>query len=270
MPNRYPSLGDIVGIDGSPIAATLSMDWADYRGGAKKAKIHLGFDVNRGIPSKFRLTNGKADERPFVGRILEPGQTSVVDRYCQKHLDFDAWQNGETHFVCRIKESTNIETVEEYNTGPDSVVYFDALVLLGSKYVNRTEKPVRLVKYTVDDINYPIATDRFDLPAEDIASIYKLRWDIEKFFAWWKRQSNVYRPIARTEYGMMVQIISGPIAYLLLAVYCHREYNEKVNIKRVRELRTDILNEALQNKPHRRRKHGKKQKKKRKRLSAKT
>ena len=34
LPNQYPSLGDIVGVDSSLITATLSMDWADYRGGA--------------------------------------------------------------------------------------------------------------------------------------------------------------------------------------------------------------------------------------------
>jgi len=45
-----------------------------------------------------------------------------------------------------------------------------------------------------------------------IALIYKLRWNIE--------------------------------TCLLLAIYCHEESNEKVSIKRVRELRTKIRNEA--------------------------
>jgi hypothetical protein len=32
------------------------MEWADYRKGVKKAKTHLGFDLNRGVPRKiFRL-----------------------------------------------------------------------------------------------------------------------------------------------------------------------------------------------------------------------
>ena len=74
--------------------------------------------------------------------------------------------------------------------------------------------------------------------------IYKLRWDIEKFFGWWKRHLKVYHLIARSEYGLMVQIIGGLITYLLLAIYCHEQYNEKVSIKRVRELRTKIRNET--------------------------
>ena len=42
----------------------------------------------------------------------------------------------------------------------------------------------------------------------------------------------------------MVQILAGLITYLLLAIYCHEQYGEKVSIKRVRELRIQIQNEA--------------------------
>ena len=45
LPKRCPDLGNLVGIDGSLIDATLSMYWADYRKGAKKAKVHVGFDL---------------------------------------------------------------------------------------------------------------------------------------------------------------------------------------------------------------------------------
>ena len=80
LPNGYAELGDLVLIDGSLINAVLSMYWADYRKGSKKAKVHVGFDLNRGIPKKIFLSNGKEAERPFVERILAPGETGVMDR----------------------------------------------------------------------------------------------------------------------------------------------------------------------------------------------
>jgi hypothetical protein len=53
----------------------------------------------------------------------------------------------------------------------------------------------------------------------------------------------VYHLIARSAYGLMVQILAGLITYLLLAIHCHKNYQEKVSIRRVRQLRTAIENE---------------------------
>ena len=243
LPKEHNKLGDLIGIDGSLIDACLSMNWADYRKGAKKAKVHLGFDLNRSIPRKIFLSDGKGAERPFVSMILSPGQTGVMDRGYQAHDLFDRWQEENKHFVCRIKASTKKICIEAKEINQDSNIFYDAIVLLGTPGVNQTKKPLRLVGYTVDGTNYWVATSRYDLTAEQIALIYKLRWDIEKFFAWWKRHLKVYHLIARSEYGLMVQILAGLITYLLLAIYCREQHNEKVSIKRVRELRIKIQNE---------------------------
>ncbi len=244
LPKKHSKFGDLVSIDGSLIDSVLSMAWADYRKGSKKARLHLGFNVNQGIPQKLFLTNGKADERPFVHQILEPGQTGIMDRGYQSHKNFDDLQVEQKHFVCRIKGNTLKTCLEEYDADPDSIVFYDAKVLLGKTGPKQTQKPLRLVGYIVDGTKYWVATDRFDLTAEDIAQIYKLRWEIEKFFGWWKRHLRVYHLIARSKHGLMVQILSGLITYLLLAIYCHEEHGERVSIKRVRELRIKIQNET--------------------------
>ena len=244
LPKEHDELGDLIGIDGSLIDACLSMHWADYRKGSKKAKVHLGFDLNHSIPRKIFLSDGNGAERPFVSMILSPGQTGVMDRGYQAHDRFDQWQEEGKHFVCRIKASTKKKRIKDNDINPDSNIFYDAIALLGTPGVNQTEKPLRLVGFTVDGIKYWVATSRFDLTAEQIAFIYKLRWDIEIFFGWWKRHLRVYHLIARSAYGLMVQILSGLITYLLLAIYCREQHNEKVSIKRVRELRIKIQNET--------------------------
>ena len=244
LPKQYSELGDLVSIDGSLIDAVLSMDWADYRKKSKKARLHLGFNVNQGIPQKLFLTNGKGDERPFVHQILEPGQTGIMDRGYQHHKNFDDLQEDQKHFVCRIKGNTHKTCLEQYDVAPDSIVFYDAKVLLGQPGVKQTRKPLRLVGYLIDGVKYWVATDRFDLTAEEIALIYKLRWEIETFFGWWKRHLRVYHLIARSKHGLMVQILSGLITYLLLAIHCHEQHGERVTIKRVRELRIKIQNET--------------------------
>jgi len=244
LPKECKELGNLTLIDGSLIDATLSMYWADYRDGAKKAKAHLGFDLNHAIPRKIFLTDGKGDERPFVSQIISPGQTGVLDRYYQCHKNFDEWQEEQRHFICRIRANTIKKIIRHNEIKADSIVFYDAIVLLGTPGVNQTEKELRVVGYKVDNKNYWVATDRYDLTAEQIALAYKLRWNIETFFAWWKQHLKVYHLIARSKDGLMVQILGGLITYILLAIYCHDEFGEKVSIKRVRELRINIINET--------------------------
>ena len=243
LPNVHKELGELAAIDGSLIDGTMSMIWADYRKGSKKAKVHVGFDLNRSIPRKIHLTDGNGAERPFVSQILSEGQTGVLDRGYQCHELFDQWQQDGQLFVCRIKVSTNKTIISHHPVLADSIVFFDAMVLLGTAGINQSQTPLRLVGYEIDGVKYWIATNRFDLSAEQIAQAYKLRWDIENFFAWWKRHLKVYHLIARSHHGLMVQILAGLITYLLLAIYCHSHFQEKVSIRRVRQLRTQIENE---------------------------
>jgi len=243
LPGEHTALGDLVAIDGSLIDSVLSMHWADYRDGSKKAKVHVGFDLNRGIPKKLFLTDGKGDERPFVSQILSPGETGVMDRYYQRHKSFDQWQAEDKHFICRIKASTTKTEISVNDIPPGSIIFYDAVVLLGTPGINQTEKEVRVVGYRVDNIDYWVATDRYDLTAEQIAFAYKLRWNLEIFFGWWKRHLKVYHLISRSQYGLMVQMLAGMITYLLLAIYCREQYHEKVSVKRLREICINIRNE---------------------------
>ena len=244
LPQTFSDLGKLVAIDGTLIDSVLSMYWAEYRDGAKKAKAHIGFDLNRSIPSKIFLSEGNGGERPFVSQILGAGQTGVMDRGYQCHKVFDQLQHDGKHFVCRIKTNTTKTCLEPYPLPEGSMIFYDAKVMLGQAAVNQTVTPLRLVGYKVGSKKYWVATDRFDLTAEQIALIYKLRWEIEKFFAWWKRHLRVYHLISRSRHGLMIQILAGLITYLLLAIYCHEQHGEKVNIKRVRELRYQIQYES--------------------------
>jgi hypothetical protein len=276
LPAHVANFGQLVAIDGSLIDAVLSMEWADYRNGSKKAKAHLGFDINRGIPRKIYLSDGKEGERPFVDKIINKGETGVMDRGYQSHGHFDQWQDAGKFFVCRIREKTHKTVIKENAIKPDSIIFYDSVVRLGTEGQNQTEKELRLVGYRIDGTDYWIATNRYDLSAEEIAEVYKLRWNIETFFGWWKRHFKVYHLIARSEYGLMVQMLGGLITYLLLAIYCRQQHNEPVSISRVRELRNQIANEAAEDHRQKARTQNKNSKKKRlkrkhkKRRSAKT
>lgn len=242
LPVDFQNFGDVVAIDGTLIDSVLSMHWADYRTKSKKAKGHFGFDINRGIPTEFRLTEGKAGERPFVDQILSAGQTGVMDRGYQSHSLFDSLQKAGKNFVCRIKASTIKGIIKENCVKPGSYVFQDSSAHLGAAK-NRSELPVRVVGYQVEGVKYYVATNRFDLTAEQIAEIYKLRWNIETFFGWWKQHLHVYHLIARSRYGLTVQILGGLITYLLMAIYCRKHFSQNVSVSNIRLIRMKIQNE---------------------------
>ncbi len=243
LATEYSELGQLVAVDGSLIDATLSMIWADYRQRDKKAKIHLGFDLNRGIPRQLVCTDGKADEKDYVTSLVDNGQTAVIDRFYHCHEAFDLWQATGRHFVCRIKANT-IKTVLWANPLQDgSIVFYDAIVYLGCKYGKQTEIPVRVVGYRIGGSVYWVATDRFDLTGEQIAFIYKLRWDIESFFAWWKQYLNVYPLIVRSPYGFAVQILSGLITFILLSLYSMKYCGQPLCLSLLRSLRCSFYND---------------------------
>jgi hypothetical protein len=243
LPSNHSDLGELISIDGSLIDAVLSMYWADYRKGAKKAKGHFGFDINHKIPIKIHLTDGNGGERPFVRSILTKGQTGIMDRGYQSHKAFDILQDENKHFVCRIKANTTRTIIKKQPVDPDSYIFYDAVVLLGTPGANQTKNPVRLIGYKIASVKYFVATDRHDLTADQIAIIYKLRWDIETFFKWWKKHLKVYHLIAHSRYGLMVQILAGLITYLLMSIYCREQFNEPVSVNRIRQLRNTIQNE---------------------------
>ena len=236
-------LGRLRAIDGSLIEASLSMAWAEYSSTQRKAKAHMGFNLNQGLPWNLALTEGKGAERPFVSTFLEEGETGVMDRGYVDYQRFDAWIDEGKHFVARIRKNAHYEILERRTLPSGTQIFFFAKVQLGDD-AHRMNHPVWLVGFKNRGKIYWIVTDRADLSAEQIAFIFSLRWEIETFFAWWKRHLKVYHLISRNYHGVLLQLLAGLATYLLLVLYFHRKYGERPSLPRLRSLRQQIRQEA--------------------------
>ena len=240
---EHLALGSLRAIDGSLIEASLSMHWAEYSSTQRKVKAHVGFNLNQGLPGNLALTDGKGAERPFVSVFLEEGETGVVDRGYLDYSGFDAWIDEGNHFVARIRKNAQYEILERLPLPPGTPIFFFAKVRLGDE-AHRMNHPVFLVGFKSRGKRYWIVTDRADLSAEQIAFIFSLRWEIETFFAWWKRHLKVYHLIARNYHGVLLQLLAGLVTYLLLVLYFHQKYGERPSLPRLRSLRQQIRREA--------------------------
>jgi IS4 transposase len=124
-----------------------------------------------------------------------------------------------------------------------TAIFFFAQVRLGEGDA-RMRHPLFLVGFKARGKVYWVATDREDLAAEQIAFIFSLRWEIETFFAWWKRHLDVYHLIARNPHGVLLQLLAGLVTYLLLVLYFDQQFGERPSIRRLRQLRRHIRYET--------------------------
>ena len=79
--------------------------------------------------------------------------------------------------------------------------------------------PLFLIGFKSRGTVYWVVTDRADLTAEQIAFIFALKWEIETFFAWWKKHLQVYHLISRNAHGLFLQLLAGLVTYLLFNTF---------------------------------------------------
>lgn len=106
----------------------------------------------------------------------------------------------------------------------------DESVLFAKKYLS-TRRPnlyrdqaVRRVQIRRDDHETPLVlvTNDFSRFAEEIAGLYKQRWQIKLFFKWIKQNLKLKRYFCLSENAVRLQIYSALITYLLLHLYQRR------------------------------------------------
>jgi len=239
------NLGDLIAADSFPLDVTSFERWSGCR-----LRVTLGFDLIRGKVTKVALTDDFKEVPPGIGELLSPGQTAVMDRYFvmdrsyQCYRNFDRWQDLGRHFVCRIKPAAKKKVLYENTLPKTSQIVYDAVVLLGSEGVNRTRKEVRVVGYREKGRLHWIATDRFDLTAEGVRQVFQQRTSVESFIDWWGHYHGAYAQVGRNRRGLLLQIYSGLLSYLLLARYCQIEYGDRLSGQRLHELCNRIRYEA--------------------------
>jgi len=79
-------------------------------------------------------------------------------------------------------------------------------------------EPLRLIEYYDKETNKRLkfVTNNFKMKAQDIADIYKRRWQIELFFKWLKGHFKVKKFLSTSENGVKIQIWCALTAYILL------------------------------------------------------
>jgi len=230
-PPEWAALKDLVAVDGSLLPALPRMAWALWLDeGHRAAKMHLHFEVLRGIPVRVSVTAGNGSEVEQLRRALQPGRLYVSDRGYAEYQLFQDIVDAGSSFLGRIRDNAVWQVVQERPlTAADRAagVRRDVVVWLGGDASGAVfRQPVRVVEVAtgkVDSQGRPevllLATDRLDLAAELVALGYRFRWAVELFFRWFKCILGCRHLLSTGRDGVTIQVYLAVIASLLLSLW---------------------------------------------------
>jgi hypothetical protein len=202
--------------------SSLSEGWATFSADVFGAKAHIVYDPNADQPVYFAVTPANVNDITAAKAMpIEPGATYVYDL---GYYDYGWWarlDDAGCRFVTRLKKNTPISVVKENRLPRNSNIVRDCIghlpVRLANSRQNPLQVPVREITVIIDTgKQLRIVTNDLDAPAEEIACLYKQRWQIELFFRWVKQTLRIKHFIGVSENAVRIQIAVALIAFLIL------------------------------------------------------
>jgi IS4 transposase len=200
----------------------LSADWATFSADVFGAKAHIVYDPQADRPIYFAVTPARVNDITAAKAMpIEAGATYVYDLGYYDYGWWAALDEAGCRFVTRLKKNTPLTVVHENRVPRTGTILSDRIghlpQRLASSRQNPLQVPVREVRVAIDTGTVlRIVTNDLDAPAEDIAELYKQRWQIELFFRWVKQTLRIKHFVGTNENAVRIQIVVALIAFLLL------------------------------------------------------
>ncbi|WHA43136.1 IS4 family transposase [Agrobacterium larrymoorei] len=210
-------------LDATRVAlSSMSDGWADMVSGRRAAKLHVAYDPNGDIPMAMTMTGQRTNDIvPAKAMPIEPGMTYVFDL---AYYDFAWWaalDRAGCRFVTQLKTNTHLQAATEQPPSESDHILCDRIGLLAQRMArsrrNPFSEPLREIAVRIDTgRTIRLVTNDLDAPAEEIAELYKQRWQIELFFKWVKQNLRIRHFFGASENAVRIQTYVALIAYLVL------------------------------------------------------
>jgi|TARA_B110000285_G_C15040441_1_gene571523 hypothetical protein len=215
--------GNIYAFDSSTIDLCLSVFcWAHFRKTKAGIKLHTLFDVNTQIPVFIHITKANIHDVNAMDVIdYEPLAYYIFDRAYVDYQRLYRITKAKAYFVVRAKSNIKFKRMYSNKVDKTTGIKYDQIGKIEGFYTSKDyPKRLRKVKF-VDSENgkkLVFLTNNFELSAQDIALLYKQRWQVELFFKWIKQHLKVKTFWGRTENAVRIQINIAIITYCLISI----------------------------------------------------
>jgi len=180
-----------------------------------QARLHTDFNLLKGIPEAVVITEGRTNEKRKAKRLMRRHKGAVIfiidlGYWCYEFFN-EITQRG-SYFVSRLRADCRPKKIKKLGKG-------DWLVKLPQKGGGKKANIYRLVCVKIEGIGrcYYLTNllDSHKFSPEEIALIYRWRWQIEIFFRDLKHVLRLTRFISYTPNGIKIQIYIALITYIL-------------------------------------------------------
>ena len=215
--------GNIYAFDSSTIDLCLSVFWwAHFRKTKAGIKLHTLFDINTQIPVFIHITEANIHDVNAMDIInYERFAYYIFDRAYVDYFRLYRITKSSAYFVVRAKSNLKFKRMYSKKTDKSTGVICDQTGKIDGFYTSKDyPEKIRKVKF-FDKENKKMLiflTNNFDLSAQQIALLYKQRWQIELFFKWIKQHLKVKTFWGTTENAVRIQINIAIITYCLVSI----------------------------------------------------
>ena len=188
-------------------------------------KVHLQIRADYNLPVLVKFSDATVHDSNFIQHISFHTDTIYCfDRGYVDYLLFERFNNEQIPFVTRIKDNAKFSSTEEYNLDncTDNAVLKDEKIELEIRENGTVVRqlPLRRIAFWSEKHHkcYEFITNIYDLKPEQIAAIYKQRWQIELLHKQLKQNFPLKYFLGDNENAIIIQIWCTLIYNLLVTV----------------------------------------------------
>ncbi|UQZ83949.1 Transposase DDE domain protein [Paenibacillus konkukensis] len=194
------------------------LPWAPYHGERAAVKLHVALRAQNGQPLGVTETIGARHDGPVCETLENSGlyyghgpclrQTGAIGSLQTRRAILCHSASRQ----CSFRKTLCIAAA----VAADSQIVRDFTCQLGTPQCRSKQRHRVVIFRDFEGREIRIVTDLLGVTAEQIALIYKARWQIEVFFRWIKQHVNVPTLFGTTENAIYGQLFSALIVFVLL------------------------------------------------------
>ena len=217
--------GNVYAFDSTPISLCLEVFWwAKFRKHKGGIKIHTLYDLETQIPAFFHITTASIHDSKAMKEIpIESGAFYIFDRGYNDFKELYRMHSAESFFVVRAKKNLRYKSIKWRRRLPKGILSDAEIELTVYGTQKGYPKHLRLIRFYDEEQvrEFMFLTNAMELTAQQVANLYKSRWQIELFFKWPKQHLKIKKFWGTTENAVRIQIYSAICAYCLVAIVQH-------------------------------------------------